>query len=144
MTVPRFVRRFGRPRPADRERVLGMRLQVDERVVEYAPPRRKAWVTVGEPRLLVVSAYRMGFALDAEADRTRARFGIDFELPSRGIPRWLGRLLGNVYARWCTAQMLRACRQRFARPELPRRPTAMCARCDARTRRPDDQPGSGA
>lgn len=42
-------------------RVLGMTLSVNEGVTEYDPPRRKACQTLGEPRLLVVGGYRMGF-----------------------------------------------------------------------------------
>src|SRR5687767_10773878 len=42
-------------------RVLGVPLEVDERVVEHTPPRRKIWETVGTPRLLVIGPYRMGF-----------------------------------------------------------------------------------
>lgn len=88
-------------------RVLGMTLSVDEAVTEHDPPRRKAWQTLGEPRLLVIGGYRMGFDVLPLVQGSRVRLWIDYALPQHGVGRWLGRLLGGVYARWCTRQMLR-------------------------------------
>jgi hypothetical protein len=45
--------------------VLGMALSVSEKVTEYSPPLRKTWETIGDPNLLVIGVYRMGFVLDA-------------------------------------------------------------------------------
>lgn len=94
-------------------RVLGLRLSLDEVVTDYEPPWRKAWQTVGEPRLLVIGSYRMGFDVRGTSGRGHVRIWIDYDLPPRGVARWLGRLLGRAYARWCTEQMLRGCRQAF-------------------------------
>jgi len=95
-------------------RVLGLRLSLDEVVTDYEPPSRRAWQKVGEPRLLVIGGYRMGFDVREARGGGRVRIWIDYDLPPRGIARWLGRLLGRVYAKWCTGQMLRGCRERFA------------------------------
>lgn len=91
-------------------RVFGVRLLVDEEVCEYEPPRRKVWETTGEPRLLVIGRYRMGFSLSPVEAGSSVRIWIDYELPMHGIARWLGRLAGSFYARWCTRQMLLAVR----------------------------------
>jgi hypothetical protein len=96
-------------------RVFGLALELDEEVVEHEVPRRKLLRTLGEPRLLVVGPYQLGFKLQPEAGATRVRMWIDFDLPARGIGRWLGRLFGGVYARWCLAQMLEPALQRFGR-----------------------------
>lgn len=84
-------------------RVLGLRLSVEEVVTERTPPWRKAWETVGTPRLLVIGPYRMGFAVATEAVATRVTIWIDYAAASS----ILGRLAGRAYARWCTARMLR-------------------------------------
>lgn len=42
-------------------RVLGISLWVEEKVSVYQPPLRKIWETSGEPRLVVVGSYVMGF-----------------------------------------------------------------------------------
>ena len=90
-----------------RGRVFGIRLHLDEVVISRHPPLRKAWETVGEPRLLVIGAYRMGFALSKGASgQSQLTVHIDYELPQRGLPSLLGRLFGRMYAKWCTRQMV--------------------------------------
>jgi hypothetical protein len=86
-------------------RVLGVNLALDEVVTERTPPLRKVWETVGEPRLLVIGAYRMGFEIAPEGGASRLIVFIDYRLPSRGLARGLGLLLGRSYAAWCTRRM---------------------------------------
>jgi hypothetical protein len=93
---------------------FGVRLFVEEVVTERRPPYRKAWETVGVPRLLVIGAYRMGFELGPDTHSSRLRVFLDYELPAHGIERWLGRALGGYYARWCARRMLVDAVKRFA------------------------------
>ena len=86
-------------------RVLGMDLAVEEVVTERVPPLRKTWETRGEPRLLVIDAYRMGLTIDAEGARSHLVVFIDYQLPPRGFARGLARLFGRTYAAWCTRRM---------------------------------------
>jgi len=85
--------------------VLGARLSVEEVVTEYRPPLSKAWETCGEPRLLVVGDYRMGFNIAPRNGVSRLTVFIDYNLPERGMSWWLGRMFGGLYARWCTRRM---------------------------------------
>jgi hypothetical protein len=39
---------------------------------------------------------------------------IDYDLPTRGLSRILGRLFGRMYAKWCTRQMVRDAERAFA------------------------------
>jgi hypothetical protein len=87
-------------------RVFGIDLSVEEIVVERDPPRRKVWETTGEPRLLVIGHYRMGFELSAYESGSLLGVFIEYVLPVRAPARWLGRLFGLYYARWCTRQMV--------------------------------------
>jgi uncharacterized membrane protein len=86
-------------------RVLGINVALDEVVTERTPPRRKVWETVGEPRLLVIGAYRMGFEIAPQGDSARLAVFIDYRLPTRGLTRALGLLFGSSYAAWCTRRM---------------------------------------
>lgn len=86
-------------------RVLGMDVLVEEVVTERVPPLRKTWETRGEPRLLVIGSYRMGFTISVQGDRSRLAVSIDYELPPRGFALGLGLLLGRSYAAWCTRRM---------------------------------------
>ena len=86
-------------------RVLGMDLAVEEVVTEREPPFRKTWETRGEPRLLVIGAYRMGFTIASNGIHSRLAVFIDYQLPSHGFSQWLGHLFGGSYAAWCTRRM---------------------------------------
>jgi hypothetical protein len=88
-----------------RGRAFGVELSVDEVVTERDPPKRKAWVTVGAPNLLVIGHYRMGFETFPQEDGTQLRIFIDYAVPDGRASRWLGYLLANYYAKWCTHQM---------------------------------------
>ncbi len=85
-------------------KVLGIELSVDEAVIEYRPPERKAWRTTGVPRLLVIGEYTMGFEIKTEGAGSLLRVFIDYELPRNWIGRWFP-VVGKWYARWCTQQM---------------------------------------
>ena len=88
-----------------RGRVMGIELTVDEAVTERAPPYRKSWKTFGEPRLLVIGAYAMGFEISPQGTGSALRVFIDYELPSATSSRWLRRRVAAWYARWCTRRM---------------------------------------
>ena len=85
--------------------MMGIALSLEEAITERQVPTRKVWETIGTPRLLVMSHYRMGFELAPKGDSSLLRVFIDYSLPATAPASWLGRLLGGVYARWCTKQM---------------------------------------
>jgi hypothetical protein len=87
-------------------RVLGIPIGLTEVVVDREPPRRKAWEIVGEPHLLVIGRYRMGFQVEAADAASRLTVFIDYALPTPRTGRLLGRLLGRRYARWCCRRMV--------------------------------------
>ena len=86
-------------------RMLGMTVSLDEVVTERRPPWTKSWQTV-DVNLLVIGQYRLGFALTPNGDHgSLLRVFIDYDLPHRGLSRWLGKAFGKTYARWCTERM---------------------------------------
>ena len=93
--------------------MLGLDLRIDEIVSAHAPPHRKAWSTIGSPRLIVMSGYRMGFQIDPAGPGSHVRIFIDYALPTSGAGRWLGRLLAHAYARWCVRSMSAAVSAQF-------------------------------
>ena len=87
-------------------RAFGMALSLEELVSEYAPPRHKAWETVGEPRLLIIGQYRMGFDIAPQSGGSNLRVFIDYERPhARRGGRLIARL-ASWYAAWCTKRMV--------------------------------------
>jgi hypothetical protein len=100
-------------------RVFGVRLSLEEVVIERTPPRRKVWETTVPPRLLVMGHYRMGFEITPEGRGSRLRVFIDYALPDAPTTRWLGYLFAASYARWCTQRMAGDAAKAFA-PRLNR------------------------
>ena len=95
-------------------RVLGIRLYLDEVVTDRIAPYRKAWETVGEPRLLVIGPYRMRFELRPDGSRSPLTVTIDYDLPRPILSHFLGWLFGRFYAKWCTMKMVRDAQAAFA------------------------------
>lgn len=89
---------------------FGFDIYVDEVVIERERAVKKTWETV-EERLVVIGAYRLGFTLAPAGRGTNVTVWIDYDLPARR--RWLGRLGGRMYARWCVKQMLGAAIGKF-------------------------------
>jgi hypothetical protein len=85
--------------------VMGLKLALDEVVIEREPPFTKVWGTRGHPRLLVIDGYRMGFTISPRGEGSRLVVFIDYGLPRQGVSRWLGKLFGKTYAGWCTRRM---------------------------------------
>ncbi len=95
-------------------RVFGIRLFVEEIVTVREPSVRKAWETIGIPRLLVIGPYRLSFDVTARDVGSGLRVAIEYDLPEHGFARALGWLFGRMYARWCTRRMVRDARTLFA------------------------------
>jgi hypothetical protein len=87
-------------------RAFGIHLEVEEEIVEREPPLRKTWRTIGEPRLLIIGQYKLGFQLAPAVNGTQTRIFIDYELPTGSLTRWAGLALAGAYARWCVDRMI--------------------------------------
>lgn len=96
--------------------VMGISISLEEVVTEHQAPYRKIWETIGSPRLLIIARYRMGFELKRKGDSTLMRVFIDYSLPTTLPGSWLGRLLGGIYARWCTKRMVDDAARHFDSP----------------------------
>ena len=51
----------------------------------------------------MIGPYRLGFELTPHGNTSKLRVFIDYDLAEKN--RWLGRLFGKMYARWCTGRM---------------------------------------
>ena len=94
-------------------RMMGIPLLLEEVITERRVPNRNVWETIGTPNLLIIAHYRMGFELTPTGDSSMVRVFIDYSLPTAAPGSWLGRLLGGVYARWCTKQMADGAARQF-------------------------------
>lgn len=94
--------------------VLGLRLSVEEVIVERHPPLRKTWETLGQPNLLVIGAFRMGFEIDASGQSSRLRVFIDYDNPDSVAGRIVGAIFGPIYAHWCVNRMAKDALAKFS------------------------------
>ena len=92
---------------------LGLTLSVQELVTEREPPRRKVWETRGQPHILIIGRYRMGFEIAPAGDRSSLRVFIEYDRPHSPFGRLLGRAFGPLYARWCVKRMADDARKHF-------------------------------
>ena len=94
-------------------RMVGIRLSLEEVITKRQVPAMKVWETIGTPKLLVIAHYRMRFELTRSGASSLVRVFIDYSLPNKPPRSWLGHLLGAVYARWCTRQMVMGATRHF-------------------------------
>lgn len=87
-------------------RMLGMRLSLEESIAKRQILMMKVRETIGAPKLLVIAHCHMDFELTCNRASALMRVFIDYSLPIKSPESWLGHLLGALYARWCTRQML--------------------------------------
>lgn len=87
-------------------KMMGIGMSLEEMVMERQQPHLKAWQTIGEPRLLVVGPYRMGFRIESAVANSLLTVFIDYDLPGSIVGRLLGRALAPAYARWCCRRMV--------------------------------------
>lgn len=97
-----------------RGNVLGIKLKVEERVTERNPPYRKVWETEGQPQLLIIGPYQMGFEITPTGQSMSLRVFINYSLPTVWWQQPLGFLFAKAYARWCTQRMANDAARRFA------------------------------
>ncbi len=86
---------------------LGIKLAVVEKVTRREPPYRKSWQSFGSISLIVIGHYTMGFEIVPQGNCSKMTAYIDYELPKSARTRWLGRLLSDLYAKWCVREILR-------------------------------------
>ena len=99
-------------------KAFGLRIFLEEAVMEYQPPLMKVWETIGIPKLLVIGDYRMGFDIRGAPAGSQLRVFIDYDLPRSPIARLLGYLLGAFYARWCVQSMAHDAQAHFVNSAL--------------------------
>lgn len=87
---------------------LGLRIWADQVVVVHDPPESKVWKTLPGERLLAIGPYQLGFTIRTVVENElELQVFIDYDLPSGLFGRFLGTLLGGLYARWCVASILK-------------------------------------
>ncbi len=93
--------------------MFGIHLFLDEVVTHHEPPYHKEWQTMGSINLLVIDHYKLGFEIKPEKGGSHFKVYIYYDLPKSLKTRWLGMLLGDIYAKWCVRQMIKGVENYF-------------------------------
>ncbi|MEW6042982.1 MAG: SRPBCC family protein [Thermoproteota archaeon] len=94
-------------------KVFGINLFLDEVITSYEPPFHKEWQTVEGLNLIVIGHYKLGFEIELKNGNSKLRIYIEYDLPVSARSRWLGRLFGRIYAKWCIRQMINGVKEHF-------------------------------
>ena len=78
-------------------KVFGIKVSLDEVIIEYAPPQFKVWETVRQPKLVVIDHYRMTAQIECETDGAHLTVSIDYNLQKTST--LLGKFFGGFYAK---------------------------------------------
>lgn len=93
---------------------LGIELAVEEVVTVHQPPRLKVWETRGQPHILIMGAYRMGFEISpTNGGGSHLRVFIDYDHLTTLIGGILSTLFASIYADWCVRQMAKDAKRHF-------------------------------
>lgn len=95
-------------------RAFGLPVELDEVITVYDPPKSKVWETVGTPKLWVIGHYQMGFKIEEKNKGSQVEVFVKYDLPKSNT--WLGKLFGQIYAKWCVQQMLASVTNHFHTP----------------------------
>lgn len=98
--------------------VMGIPLFLQEKIVERKINRRKAWLTFGPQKMVVIDQYKMGFTLAPSDAGSYLKVFIEYNIPEKGLSRLLAFMLSGVYARWCTEKMATDAAKHFAKSKL--------------------------
>lgn len=87
--------------------MIGMFMDFTVEVTKWLPGIEKVWMTIGEPRLIIYSWYRMKLLITALPDLTsQAELSITYEKPRELWNKILSIFFADWYCRWCLGKML--------------------------------------
>lgn len=87
-------------------KMMGLTMDFTVAVTKWIKGVEKVWETVGNPRLIIYSWYRMRLVLTESNGKTEADLSIAYEKPKGFVNMILSFLLADWYCRWCLKKML--------------------------------------
>lgn len=87
-------------------KLMGMTMDFSETVTKWQPPKLKEWETVGEPKIIIMSWYRMRFEITAAENGTIVKISISYLPPKVWLYKILSFFFAKLYCNWCLNNML--------------------------------------
>ncbi len=83
-------------------------------VTDWERNREKAYHTVGDPKMVIMSGFEMRWTLDPTDPGTRVTIELGYHPPRSWIGRFLSTIVGRRYGDWCLNMMLGDARKDLA------------------------------
>ncbi|QJB37246.1 SRPBCC family protein [Chitinophaga oryzae] len=88
-------------------KIMGIPLDFTVEVTKWIDGKEKVWETIGQPKMIIFSWYRMDLTISPVDDYcTKAALSVTYEKPKGFINKILCILLADWYCRWCLKKML--------------------------------------
>lgn len=87
--------------------MMGLLIDVEMEVTKWVPGVEKIWETIGEPKLIIYSWYRIQLIItDIPEGISQAELSITYKKPSRLFYKILSFFFADWYCKWCLKKML--------------------------------------
>jgi hypothetical protein len=90
--------------------VMWMEMDFTVEVTKWISGKEKTWETIGDPKVIIYSWYRMYLKISEDCNITTAELSISYEKPKGWFNKVICFLLGDWYCRWCLKHMLGECK----------------------------------
>ena len=87
-------------------KVVGMPMDFMVEVTKWVMGKEKIWETIGEPKMIIYSWFRMQLDISAASEGTKAELSISYKKPKGWLNRLLSFFLAGWYCNWCLRNML--------------------------------------
>jgi hypothetical protein len=87
-------------------KMMGFKMDFTVEVSKWIAGQEKVWETVGEPKLVIYSWYRMALKVTPIESATNAELSISYKQPKGLLNRIISFLFADLYCRWCLKRML--------------------------------------
>lgn len=91
--------------------VMWMDMDFTVEVTKWISGKEKTWETIGDPKVIIYSWYRMHLKISEDGNSTKAELSISYEKPKGWFNKVICFLLGDWYCRWCLKHMLGDCKK---------------------------------
>jgi hypothetical protein len=87
-------------------KMMGMKMDFIVEVTKWIQNKEKIWETIGEPKLIIYSWYRMHLVVIPAVNGANVELSISYEKPKGFFNKILSFLFADWYCRWCLKKML--------------------------------------
>ena len=87
-------------------KIMGLKMDFTVEVTKWIANKEKIWETIGKPKLIIYSWYRMNLIVIPTLKGANAELSISYEKPKGILNRIVSLFFADWYCRWCLKKML--------------------------------------